>query len=642
MTAAEIVQKYIAFFERKNHKRILNSPLVPQNDPTTLFTSSGMQPLVPYLLGEAHEQGNRLVNVQNCFRAQDIDEIGDNRHTTFFRMLGNWSLGDPASPDGGQGGYFKKEQLPWFFEFLTKELELDPKRLYVTVFKGDKNIPKDDESAGIWSDLFEKSGINPTGRIFYYGTDENWWSRAGEPDNMPNGEPGGTDSEVFFDFYPDDKFAEDLKIYSHNGRLLEIGNSVFMQFIKKQDGTFEQLPKKNVDFGGGLERILAAVENQQDVFQTSLFAPMIRIIETQTKKNYKDNQHAMRIIADHFVGASFMASSNIVPSNKEQGYIMRRLIRRGLDNYYALGGKDVSPVIENVVEQYKDTDPDLITNFEKIKNVLLEEEQKYKRATTEAKKFIEKKYGSDHSELVSESRSQTKEIADQVRNDKIRVGDELKGVAEISADDAFVLYTTHGLSPTQIKSLGYVFKDQEFAEKMKAHQDLSRTGAGQKFRGGLADHEEKTIMGHTATHLLHQALRDVLGKSVHQTGSNITTERLRFDFNYDKKLTDEEIKKVEEIINEKIKENLPVHFEMMTPEKADELGAIGLFRDTYGDKVKIYFIGPSSQNSSGQAYSIEYCGGPHVDFTGVLKKVTIIKQENIGHGQKRLYATVNI
>ncbi len=645
MTAREIIDIYISFFEKRGHKRIENASLVPQNDPTTLFINSGMQPLVPYLLGESHPQGKRLVDVQNCFRAQDIDEIGDNRHTTFFRMLGNWSLGD----------YFKKEQLPWFFEFLTKDLGLFAEKLYVTVFEGNKNVPRDEEAVTIWKELFTSVGLNPEERISYYGFDKNWWSRAGIPDKMPSGEPGGPSSEVFFDFDTphNPQFGNKCHVNCDCGRYMEIGNSVFMQYIKQADGVLKELPKQNVDFGGGLERLLAAVENQQDIFQTNLLSPIIASIESATDKDYKNYNFHMRIITDHFVASTFIAANNVVSSNKEQGYVLRRLIRRGLDHFYQLEGKEVIPVLESIVEQYKETDSGLVEQYEKIKGVILEEEQIYKRTLSHARRFIEKRY--QHVILkpkAEESRSFA--ASDAAQDDKKRIGDELKGVTEISAEDAFTLYTTHGLSPTQIKSLGYTFNDRTFAQKMEEHQKVSRAGAEQKFRGGLADTQEKTIMGHTATHLLHQALRDVLGNQVHQTGSNITTERLRFDFNFDRKLTDEEIQKVQDIINEKIKENLPVHFEMIPTKEAEEIGAIGLFKDTYGKKSKIYFIGPSTSRStvssdrigSGQAdskraYSVEFCGGPHVDFTGRLKRVKIIKQENIGNGQRRIYAVVN-
>lgn len=600
MTASDIIEKYIAFFEKRGHKRIANSPLVPYNDPTTLFTSSGMQPLVPYLLGEDHPMGKRLVNAQNSFRAQDIDEIGDNRHTTFFRMLGNWSLGD----------YFKKEQIPWIFEFVTRELGILVNKLYVTVFKGYKEISKDIESEKLWIEIFEKENLDPKERIFFYDT-KNWWSRAGEPDNMPPGEPGGPDSEIFFrfDVPHDEKFGKDCHPNCQCGRFMEIANSVFMQYIKATDGSFKQLPKKNVDFGGGLERLLAAVEEKQDIFTSSQFIPIIRMIELTTEKNYAEHQKEMRIITDHLISSVFIVSQEIIPSNKEQGYVLRRLIRRSFDNLSKLSKKaNILSIIEAIVEQYEKTDRYLMDKYEKIKNTVLEEQQKHSHALKSATSFIFKKYPPS---------------------------DELKGVTKISSDDAFILYTTHGLSPTQIKSLGFEFDEQEFSEKMKSHQNLSRKNAARKFAGGLADLSEKTIMGHTATHLMHQALRDVLGNHVHQSGSNITSERARFDFNFDRNLTPQELKKVEEIVSEKIKENLSVHFEMLSLKKAKEIGAIGLFDEKYEQTVKVYFIGDK------KPYSVEFCGGPHVGFTGNLKKFTIIKQENIGQGKRRIYARVD-
>ncbi|QQG40910.1 MAG: alanine--tRNA ligase [Candidatus Levyibacteriota bacterium] len=595
--AKKIIEKYIAFFEKRGHKQIPNAPLVPENDPTTLFTNSGMQPLVPYLLGEKHPQGKKLVNVQNCFRAQDIDEIGDNRHTTFFRMLGNWSL----------GGYFKKEQLSWFFEFLIKELNLPLEKLYVSVFQGYNDIYKDTESENIWQELFINAGINPKNHIFFYGASKNWWSRAGAPENMPAGEPGGPDSEVFFDFETphNPKFGKTCHINCDCGRYLEIGNSVFMQYQKQESGSFKELPQKNVDFGGGLERLLAACENKQDVFQTSLFYPIIKTIETQTAKEYEKSPKEIRVIADHLIASCFMISNGVTPSNTEQGYILRRLLRRAFDNFDLLDGKNIYTIIETIAQQYKETDPVLENKYEKIRYAITEEEQVYRKTLQRAKAYIVKQYSQQ--------------------------GDELIGVKVISAEAAFVLYSTHGLSPSQIKSLGFTFNDQEFAKKMEEHQALSRSGAAQKFAGGLADHSEKTIMGHTATHLLHQAIRDILGNHVHQTGSNITTKRLRFDFNYDKKLSDTEIQKIEQTVNQKIKLDLPVHFEMIPLEQAKKIGAIGLFDEKYQDQVKVYFVGN---------YSKEFCGGPHVKHTGVIKNFTIIKQENIGHGQRRIYAVV--
>lgn len=620
--AGTILNKFISFYEKNGHKRTPNAPLVPINDPTTLFVGSGMQALIPYLLGETHPQGKRLVNVQNCFRAQDIDEIGDNRHTTFFRMLGNWSLGD----------YFKKEQLRWIFTFLTDKetgVGIDPNKLYVTVFAGNDAIGKDTESIEIWKELFKEVNIEAeeNERIFAYGVEKNWWSRSGVPEKMPGGEPGGPDSEIFYDFGAEQKIHENspykneaCHVNCDCGRYIEIANSVFMQYQKQDDGSFKELPQKNVDFGGGLERILMASQGQQDVFQTTLLKPIIKAIEKTANKSYAGNESDMRIVTDHMIGASFMGLSGVSPANKEQGYVMRRLIRRGLDHFYKLGGVDIAPVIGAVVDQYRETDPGLSVEFENIKLTILEEEETYKKARIGAQKAIDK------------------ELAKQ----GIKQGDELKGVKEISAELAFKSTASYGLGPTQLKSLGYTFDVQAFAEEMKKHQAVSRAGMDKKFRGGLADHEERTIMGHTATHLLHQALRDVLGKSVQQTGSNITTERVRFDFSYDKRLTDEEMKRVEDIINEKIDENLPVHFELVPTDEAYKMGAIGLFMDTYGEKSKIYFIGPSTISGlkKEDAYSIEFCGGPHVDFTGVLKSFKILKQENLGKNQKRLYGVV--
>lgn len=596
LNASQILEKYISFYEKRGHKRIANSPLVPFNDPTTLFTSSGMQPLVPYLLGEKHPQGVRLVNVQNCFRAQDIDEIGDNRHTTFFRMLGNWSLGD----------YFKKEQIPWYWEFLTKEIGLPKEKLYVTIFEGYQSIPRDNESEKLWTEIFEKEGLNPKERIFSYGTDKNWWSRAGAPDKMPEGEPGGPDSEVFFDFgIPHNKeYGEKCHPNCECGRFLEIGNSVFMEY-KKTKNEFEKLPNQNVDFGGGLERLLAAYENQADIFQISLLHPIISTVEAVTGAPYEGHKKLMRIVADHFVASVFIISDGIKPAKTEQGYILRRLIRRGLDSFRLVRGKDISKVVEKIIEQYSKTDPDLIEKFEEIKNTVLEEEQNYRQTINRAEK------------IITTQRS---------------IAGKASIVKDISADEAFKMYATHGLSPTQIKSLGYIFDEQEFAHRMEEHAKISRQGAVKKFTGGLADHSEKTVMGHTATHLLHQALRDILGNSVHQTGSNITSERIRFDFAYERKLEDDEVIKVEKVVNQKIKDNLPVHFEIMPLKKAKELGAIGLFDDKYENDVKVYFVGD---------YSKEFCGGPHVDFTGRLESFKIIKQESISKGQRRIYAKVH-
>ncbi|HUQ84838.1 MAG TPA: alanine--tRNA ligase [Candidatus Limnocylindrales bacterium] len=614
MTAHEIINKYISFFEKRDHKRIPNSPLVPLNDPTTLFTNSGMQPLIPYLAGEVHPEGKRFVNVQNVFRGQgaldDINEVGDNRHLTLFRMLGNWSLGD----------YFKKEQLPWIFQYITSDLQIKSENLYVSVFGGHNEFSKDEEAISIWTDIFENAGLTSNDRIFTYDAHKNWWSRAGIPENMPEGELGGPDSEIFYDFGKELKLHEQSKykdkachINCDCGRFLEISNNVFMQFKKQAGNAFAKLPKQNVDHGAGVERLLMAAENQPDVFLTSLFKPVVNEIEKQSGKDYDSQTREIRMITAHLSSSCFIVNAGISPSNTDQGYILRRLIRRSIDSFNKIGGKELKPIIEAIIEQYKETDPDLVTNFEKIQLTLLEETTKYQSSLTKAKAFLIKKYKS--------------------------VGDELMGKSEISADDAFIIYTTHGLSPTQIKSLGYAFDQNAFSEKMKGHKDLSKAGAGQKFKGGLADSQQRTVMGHTATHLMHQALRDMFGKELHQTGSNITTERVRFDFNFDRKLTDDEVMQLENVVNKKIEENLPVHFEMIPTDLAKKMGAIGLFDNTYQDTSKIYFIGGNSKNPE-DAYSIEFCGGPHVEFTGKVKSFKIIKQEALGRGQRRIYASV--
>lgn len=600
MSAKQIIDVYISFFEKRGHKQIANSPLVPENDPTTLFTSSGMQPLVPYLLGEPHPEGNRLVDVQNCFRAVDIEEVGNNRHTTFFRMLGNWSLGE----------YFKSEEIPWLWEFLTKELRLPKEKLYVAVFAGDEQVEFDLESEQIWKKIFEDEELEP--KIFKGDVTKNWWSRSGTPDKMPIGEPGGPDTEVYFrfdDIEHSNKCNGDDPTKCECGKFLEIANSVFMQYIKTEDG-FKELPNKNVDFGAGVERLLAAAQNQSDMFQTSLFKPIIESIESATGKPYKDNLKQFRIIADHLRACIYLLDAKVTPSNKERGYILRRLIRRAVDNLGEIEPSRLEQVLEAIVEECSKTDESLKTNFEQIKNSILEETNNYQRILASGKTLIEK----------------------ELNNLGIKRGDDIKGeLLEIPASVAFKGTATIGIGPTQFENLGYKFNKQEYADLMEKHKELSKTASSGMFKGGLADTSELTIKGHTATHLLHQALRDIFGDKLHQSGSNITSERVRFDFNHDKMLSDEELKKVEEIVKEKIRQNLPVHFEILPLSKAKELGAIGLFDEKYSESVKVYFIGD---------YSKELCGGPHVDFTGAIKSFRIIKQENLGKGYKRIYAKI--
>jgi alanyl-tRNA synthetase len=606
--ASDIAKKYISFFKKHGHAEIPNSPLVLQNDPTTLFTSSGMQPLVPYLLGEPHPQGKRLVNVQNCFRAIDIDEVGDNRHTTFFRMLGNWSLGD----------YFKKEEIPWLWEFLTEELQLPKEKLFITVFNGINDIPKDEEAVSIWKGILTKAGLDPEKRIYYYNDKSNWWSRSGTPDKMPIGEPGGPSSEVFFEF----------SNYAHNpkyggkchpncdcGRFMEIGNSVIMQYVKQKDGSFKPLPKSNIDFGGGLERVVAAVHNTPDIFQTDLYINIIIAIESVTGKNYTEQIYkpAMRIIADHMKGATYIIIDGVVPGNKEHGYILRRLLRRSAVKMHQLTNGNLSselfyPVIDAIfrTEEKIGDKINKAKQYKLVKNIVEEEINRFSKTLDKG----------------------LKEVA--------------KSLDEID-DRAFDLYQSYGF-PLEIleeivKEKGKSVNREKFQYEFQKHKELSRSASAGKFRGGLADHQERTIMGHTATHLMHKALRDILGNHVHQTGSNITTERVRFDFNYDQKLTDEQIKTIEDTVNKKIQEDLPVHYEMIPTDKAKKIGAIGLFEENYGDVAKIYFIGDTSK-SYNDAYSKEFCGGPHVEHTNVLRNFKIIKQENLGKSQKRLYAIV--
>ena len=599
-THLHLRKKFADFWKEKNHKQVPPISLVPQNDPTTLFTGSGMQQLVPYLLGEVHPLGKRLYNIQPCFRSQDILEIGDNRHTTFFEMIGNWSLGD----------YFKKEQLSWFWQFLTEVLGFDKKKLYVTVFAGDKknNLASDEESRKIWLEL----GV-PENHIFSYGPEKNWWSRAGIPDNMPEGEPGGPDSEVFYDFGQDFKLHENssysfLKCHPNCdcGRFLEIGNSVFMEFKKTKNG-FEELPAKNVDFGGGLERIMAAANNNPDVFLTELYLQIIKSIEKIVDKKYEDedDKRKIRIIADHLKGAVFLIKSGVYPSNKERGYVLRRLLRRVNIKMYQLKGKkvlanDLTSVVEAIIEIYKNIyfeEKDL----EEIKTVITEEIDRFNKTLEKGFSILQK-------------------------------------IEKPTGKQVFDLYQSYGfpkeLTEELLKEKGLTFNQKEFDKEFEKHRALSRTASVGIFKGGLADHSKNTLRYHTATHLLHQALCDILGETVRQEGSHITGERLRFDFYCVKKPTNENLKEVEKIINQKIKEELPVNFVVLSKEEAYKIGAKAFFKEKYPKMVKVYYIGQSLET----AYSKEFCGGPHVKNTKEIEKIEIFKFEKIGANLYRIYA----
>ncbi|NQV93384.1 alanine--tRNA ligase [Candidatus Kaiserbacteria bacterium] len=619
MDTSEIRKKYFTFFEKKGHTVIPSASLRPENDPTTLFVGSGMQPLLPYLLGEKHPRGVRLVNSQKSFRAEDIEEVGDNRHTTFFEMLGNWSLGD----------YFKKEQLPWAFEFLTEEIGLNPEKLYVTVFIGDETlgIPKDTESVQIWKGLFKEKGIeaidieigseedgyakgmqqgDKEGRIFYYDAKKNWWSRSGTPDKMPVGEPGGPDSEMFYDFGTEHNtsFGEHCHPNCDCGRFMEIGNSVFMEYIKKEDGSFVQLPQKNVDFGGGLERIAAATNGNSDIFLIDTLQVIIEYIEKTSGKKYDDTRytHAFRVIADHIRAAIFIIADGVVPSNSEQGYFVRRLIRRAVRYADLLGVPDgvLAASVTAVSGTYKDQYEILLEKGGEIAGIIAAEEEKFRKTLTRGLKEFEKLSNNN-----------------------------------ISGNDAFILFTTYGfpyeLTEELAEEKGISVDRKGFDVEMKKHQELSRSGSEQKFKGGLVDHGEMSIKYHTATHLLNQALRNVLGNSVQQKGSNITPERMRFDFSFDRKMTDEEKKKVEDIVNEHIKAAIVVTNQELPLEEAKKLGAIGLFEEKYGDVVKVYTIGD---------FSLEFCGGPHVTNTSQLGHFKIVKEESISAGVRRIRAVL--
>lgn len=620
MTLAEVRRKYLEFFKRQGHAEIPSAPLVPENDPTTLFTGSGMQPLVPYLLGQPHPSGTRLVDSQKSFRSGDIEEVGDNRHTTFFEMLGNWSLGD----------YFKQEQLPWFFEFLTQEIGLDPQKLYVTAFIGDEknNVPRDTESAEIWQRLFKEKGIEAKvveigseadgytkgmqgGRIFYYDAKKNWWSRAGVPENMPAGEPGGPDSEVFYDFGTehDPKWGPECHPNCDCGRFLEIGNSVFMQYIKKEDGSFALLPKQNVDFGGGLERIAAVSENSDDIF-TVAHSSIIKEIEASTGTAYAGNKRAYRIIADHIKAAVFLIGDGVVPDTKDQGYFVRRLLRRAVLFLHRLNpGAQLASVIPGIISEYKDQYPELLERQAVIAEQVSAEEAKFAATLARGQRELER----------------------------------FTQGGQVSAQDAFQLVTTYGfpleLILEEAGERGIKQIDIEgFKELLKGHQDLSRAGSEQKFKGGLADTSEKTVRLHTAHHLLLKALQQVLGPEVHQRGSNITAERLRIDFNHGAKMTDEQKKEVERIVNEKINEDLPVIRTEMAKEEAEKLGAEHEFGAKYPDRVSVYSVGPLES-----AFSIEFCGGPHVEHTGELKQsgtFKIQKEEAVAQGIRRIKAVL--
>ena len=588
MQANELIKKYLEFFKGKKHAIISSASLIPEHDPTVLFTTAGMHPLVPYLMGLPHPQGKRLADVQKCIRTGDIDDVGDPSHLTFFQMLGNWSLGD----------YFKEEAIKLSYEFLTdkKWLGLDPKKLSVTCFAGDEDAPKDEVSSKVWHDL----GI-PKERIFFLPKKDNWWGPAGKTG------PCGPDTEMFIDTGKE-KCSKDCKPGCNCGKYFEIWNDVFMEYNKEEDGTYEKLKQQNVDTGMGVERTIAVLNKKKTVYETETFVPIIEEIKKHVKVNSygEEEQKALRVISDHLRASVFILGdeNKVVPSNIDQGYILRRFIRRSIRYGRKLGieGNFCADVAKIIVEINKEQWPILEKNKQFIFDELKKEEEKFNKTLSKGLSKLDK----------------------MIKDNKI------------SGTEAFLLFQSFGfpieMTEELAKEKGIKVDRKGFDEEFQKHQELSRQGAEKRFKGGLADHSEETTKLHTATHLLNQALREILKKpDIFQKGSNITPERLRFDFNFDRKVTPEELKKVEDWVNQRIKEELPVIREELTVEEAKKKGAQGVFEHKYGEKVFVYSIGDKS---------IEICGGPHIKNTKELKYFKIKKEESIAAGVRRIKAVL--
>ncbi len=589
MTNSELRQKFIKFFISKGHTQIPSASLIPENDPTVLFTTAGMHPLVPFLLGENHPAGKRLMNYQRCIRTGDIDLVGDDVHLTFFEMLGNWSLGD----------YWKKEAIEWSWEFLTdtKWLGLDPKRIYVTCFAGDNDAPRDEETAEIWKSV----GV-PDERIAFLGKNDNWWGPAGKTG------PCGPDTEMFYQVNTvEDERPSEVKW--PKGKYVEIWNDVFMQYNKTADGQFKPLKQKNVDTGMGLERTLAVLNGVDSVFTTELFIPLLSLLR---ERSTSYNEHSARVIADHIKTSVFLLADGVLPSNKDQGYVLRRLIRKVVREGRKLGveGTVNDQLMNIVISAYQHAYLFLAEKRTRIIDDFYRESVKFSKTLEKGNKFLQK-------EVL-----------------------KIKEKPELAGQVAFDVYQTYGFPPEMTFEIltqehGIELEQQMFdtlyQEYLQKHQNLSRKGAEQKFAGGLADHSERVVRMHTATHLLHQALKDVLGPDVNQKGSNITSERLRFDFSFPRKVTAEELSKVEEIVNQQVQKDLTVTKKILPLEEAKKLGATGLFGEKYGETVSVYTIGD---------YSKEFCGGPHVEHTGLVGTFKILKEEAVSAGVRRIKATV--
>ena len=660
MDANTIRQKFLDFQVKKGHKIIQPAPLVLEGDPTTLFTGSGMQPLLPFLLGKEHPDGKRLCDAQPSMRLQDIEDVGDSRHTTVFEMLGNWSLGD----------YFKKEQIENFFEFLTSVVGLDPNKIYVTCFIGDEKygIPKDTEAAEIWQEVFKKAGveakiaeigsaengnkrgIKPGERIFFYDDHENWWSRGGGIDSTPLGDPCGPDSEVFYDFGEDKQDVEKYGLAhpaSDGARFMEIGNQVFMQYRRLPDGTCEELTKKNVDFGGGLERIAAAAIGSFDVFKISLMKPIVEKLEDISGKSYDNNTDEMRVIADHIRGAYLLAAQGLIPSNKTQGYAMRRLIRRAILRALDLGisSNFLSEIVPVVAKNYQDLPDSILTHRETALDVLLKEENAFRKTLNRGLKEL-KKMARNLPEPVFSGHAQgrsAKPMVPKKHGSDSRDPSPEKSCPRLSGRDLFKLQDTYGF-PLEL-SVEECYREgieltpdykKEFDAALTEQRERSQTASKGMFKGGLEDHGEQTIKYHTATHLLLAALQKIISPDIVQKGSNTTSERTRFDFNCDHKLTPEEITAVEDQVNKWIADDLPVVFDEYEKEYArNTLKAHGQFWNKYPDILKVYTIGDFKN-----PISREVCGGPHVEHTGVIGHFKIKKEESSAAGVRRIKAVL--
>ncbi|HTB48684.1 MAG TPA: alanine--tRNA ligase-related protein, partial [Verrucomicrobiae bacterium] len=591
MTAQEIRTAYLEFFQAKGHTVIPRAQLVPYNDPTTLFTGSGMQPMIPYLLGEKHPEGKRLANSQVCLRSQDIDEVGDDKHTTLFEMLGNWSLGD----------YFKTEQIAWIAEFLFDVVGLDPNKMYISCYIGNEKygIPRDNEAIELWQKEFEKRHVPAKvvelgsakngdrlgmqgGRIFLYDGKENWWSRNGDEDGTLVGDPCGPDSEMFYDFgeaFHDEQKWGKPHPASDSPRFFEIGNNVFMGYKKVAEGVFEPLAAPNIDHGSGLERIAAASLGNPDVFQISLLRPIIDKLEQLSGKKYESHTESMRVITDHLRGATFLAVDGITPSNKEQGYVMRRLVRRAIRHAFDLGIEQnfLEQIVPVIADLYKDDFPEVAANRDKVIEVLVKEEKVFRQTLRKGLQEFNKLF-------------REKSLMKPLEGKKINYED-----TSLTGDIVFRLYDTYGfpveLTLEEAFKLGWEEADslrEQFDTRMQEQRQRSQTASKGVFKGGLGGHTMQHKKYHTATHLMYQALRDVLGDHVVQRGSNITEERLRFDFSHPEKMTPEQIKQVEDIVNEQITKDLKVSFEEYPTKVAiEEKGALGQFGDRYGDTVKV-------------------------------------------------------